>query len=90
MPSAVAQQIAKGHAWSKHQGEFPEYSTADEFAQHIDTVMKNPSAAKKLAKGREAYWDDGSKTIVITDPNSPDFGTAFRPKGGKAYYDNLK
>jgi filamentous hemagglutinin len=90
MPSADAQQIANGHAWSKHKGEFPQFSTEAEFAQHIDHVMTNPTASKSLAKGRTAFWDDMSQTVVIRDPNSPDLGTAFKPKNGQAYFDNLK
>ncbi len=90
MPSADAQQIAKGHAWSKHKGEFPEFSTEAEFAQHIDGIMTKPSSLKNLSKGRKAFWDDKSKTIVIKDPKSPDLGTAFKPKNGKTYFDNLK
>jgi hypothetical protein len=89
MPSGDAQQIANGHAWTKHKAEFPEFSTAAEFAQHIDQVMAHPSASKPLSKGRQAFWDDKSKTIVIVDPRSPDSGTAFRPRNGKAYLDNL-
>jgi len=88
--SLEAQQIAKGHAWSRHKGEFPEFSTEEEFAQHIDQIMKKPSSAKKLAKGREAFWDDKSKTVVIKDPGNPDGGTAFKPKAGEQYFDNLK
>jgi filamentous hemagglutinin len=84
MPSSDAQQIANGHAWPKHGGDFPE------FAQHIDQIMANPSASKSLARGRAAFWDDKTKTVVIRDPNSPDLGTAFKPSGGKAYFDNLK
>lgn len=90
VPSADAEQIAKGHAWSKHQGEFPEFSTKEEFAQHIDEIMTNPSDSKTLARGRKAFWDDRTKTVVIRDPNSPDLGTAFKPTNGKAYFDNLK
>jgi filamentous hemagglutinin len=90
MPSADAQQIARGHAWSKHRGEFPEFANTTQFADHIDKVMASPSASKNLAKGRTAFWDDTSRTIVIKDPNSPDLGTAFRPLGGRAYFDNLK
>ena len=90
MPSADAQQIAKGHAWSKHKGEFPQFSTEAEFAQHIDRVMAIPSASKTLTKGRTAFWDDQTQTVVIRDPNSPDLGTAFKPKNGKVYFDNLK
>jgi hypothetical protein len=90
MLSADAQQIAKGHAWSKHKGEFPEFSTEGEFAQHIDQIMANPSAAKNLTRGRTAFWDEKTQTVVIRDPNSPDLGTAFKPKNDKAYFDNLK
>jgi RHS repeat-associated protein len=90
MLSTDAQQIAKGHAWAKHKGEFPEFSTEGEFAQHIDQIMSKPSASKDLAGGRKAFWDDNTKTVVIRDPNSPDLGTAFRPKNGKEYFDNLK
>ncbi len=90
MPSADAEQIAKGHAWSKHKGDFPEFLTEAEFAQHLDDIMANPSASKDLAKGRKAFWDDRSRTVVVRDPNSPDLGTAFKPQQGKAYFDNLK
>jgi len=88
--SPDAQQIGKGHAWSKHRTEFPEFSTADDFTRHVDDVMTNPSASKNLAKGRKAFWDDNSKTVVIRDPNHPDLGTAFKPKDGKSYFDGLK
>jgi len=90
MPSAEAQQITNGHAWSNHKGEFPEFSTEAEFAEHIDQIMTNATASKKLARGRGTYWDDTTRTVVIRDPNSSDIRTAFRPRGGKAYFDNLK
>jgi hypothetical protein len=90
MPSADAQKIASGHAWSKHRGEFPEFANEAQFAHHIDKVMANPSASKNLAKGRIAFWDDSSRTLVIKDPNSLDLGTAFRPLRGRAYFDKLK
>lgn len=89
-PSAEASQIANGHAWSKHGGEFPELTTTAEFAQHIDNVLSMPSASKALRGGREAFWDDVSRTVVIKNPNDPDGGTAFRPVRGKAYFDNLR
>lgn len=91
-PSPEATRIANGHAWAKHQGEFPELSSADEFAGLIDGIMKKAAGSdvKSLAKGRQAFWDGGSNTVVILDPNSPDLGTAFRPKQGRSYFDNLK
>jgi pyocin large subunit-like protein len=90
MPSADAQQIANGHAWTKHQANFPECGNVDEFVDLVDRIMTNPSATRKLAKGRQAFWEASSNTVVIRDPSSPDLGTAFRPKHGKAYFDNLK
>ena len=90
MPSQAARQIAKGHAWSKHRGEFPEFSSEEDFAEHVDEVMTSPTDSKNLAKGRTAYWDDKSNTVVIRDPSSPDMGIAFGPKRGKTYFDNLK
>jgi hypothetical protein len=91
--SPEAEQIASGHAFDKHvvgQGEYPEYSTREEFARHIDDVIKNPSESKPLSNGRSAYWDESSDTVVITNPNDPHGGTAFRPSQGKAYYENLR
>lgn len=89
-PSPEASRIANGHAWSKHAGEFPEFSKPTEFAHHIDSIFAAPSASKALRGGREAFWDNLSRTVVIKNPNDPDGGTAFRPFQGKAYFDNLR
>jgi filamentous hemagglutinin len=89
-PSSAA-AIAKGHAWSNHRHEFPEFATPAEFARHIDSIFSNPQAlVRKLARGRQAWWHGASRTVVIHDPNHPDEGTAFRPTGGKSYFDNLR
>ena len=53
-------------------------------------TLANPSEVKKLDRGRTAYWDNNTKTVVIVDPKSKDLGTAFVPKNGKAYFDGLK
>lgn len=90
MSSSIARRIAKGHAWTSHKAEFPEFANDAEFARHIDAIMTNPSALKKLARGRTAYWDDQSRTVVIHDPKHPDLGTAFRPSAGRAYFDNMR
>jgi filamentous hemagglutinin len=70
--------------------EFPEITTIDQFAEHIEKIMQHPSASKGLSRGREAFGDQSSGTVVIRDPNSPDLGTAFKPKHGRSYYDNLR
>jgi RHS repeat-associated protein len=85
--------IANGHAFGKHviqQGEFPGITTSDQFAREIEGVVSNPTASKPLLRGRSAYYDEPSNTLVIRDPRSPDGGTAFRPSAGRRYYDGLR
>ncbi|HEC10575.1 MAG TPA: hypothetical protein ENI86_13595 [Acidimicrobiales bacterium] len=75
--------------WQKHADEFPDLTDADDFADHVDGIVMNPSQQKKLKDGREAFLgDDG--TVVITNPKDPDGGTAFRPDRGTDYFDDLE
>ncbi len=83
-------KIANGHAYDKHSHEFPEIRTREDFKKHIEDVINNPDAVKPLERGRTAYWDNETGTVVIESPNDPDGGTAFRPENGKSYFDILK
>ncbi|OGL35454.1 hypothetical protein A3A68_01065 [Candidatus Saccharibacteria bacterium RIFCSPLOWO2_01_FULL_48_13] len=85
----IAQTIAKGHA-IKHIGDFTSIGVKNQtqFANHIQNVISKPSAAKQLERGRVAYWDQKTSTVVIYDPLSLDFGTAF--KSSKTYFNSLK
>nr|WP_246651404.1 hemagglutinin repeat-containing protein [Rhizobium laguerreae] len=92
---SVAGKIAGGHAFEKHilrQGEFAgmEFRTRAQFAKFISDTITNPSAEKSLPRGRTAYWNEAYKAVVIHDPATVDAGTAFQPKDGKAYFDNLR
>lgn len=87
--SPEAQAISRGHAFNEHMREFPEFSTQDDFARHIDNIINKHSNAKELGNGRTAYWDDVSGTVVIIDPGDIDGGTAFRPTDGKNYFSSL-
>lgn len=80
-------RIGNGHAWAKHGGEFPWIHSQAEFIATIDAIIAKPSMSKSLSNGRTAYWDSKTGTIVITDPNTRDGGTMFRPSQGKSYYD---
>lgn len=86
----LAEKISRGHAWEKHQSEFPELQSEEEFAEHIEEVMKNPTEVKELKRGRRAYWDEKSGTVVIIDPKHVDGGTAFKPDDKKTYFNNLR
>lgn len=89
----AANEIAQGHAFVKHvvmRGEFAGIvKTRKQFAAHVERVMENPTATKALSRDRVAYWDEGSRTVVITNKNAIDGGTAFQPINGRAYFDGL-
>lgn len=89
MYSSTAQTIANGHAYINHGHEFS-VSNSSQLAIIIEDIINNPSSSKNLRRGRTAYWDNARHAIVITDPNSPDEGTIFKPTRGKPYYDNLR
>lgn len=91
----TGKEIADGHAFEKHvieQNEFADLGikTKEQFAQHIENVVKNPTSLKELSGGRAAYWDQSTGTVVIRNPKPGDGGTAFRPVNGRAYFDSLR
>jgi hypothetical protein len=89
----IADKISSGHAFDKHvvqEAQFPGITSAQQFSSHINGIISNPSDVKTLSRGRTAYWDEQSKTVVISDPKSADGGTAFKPSQGKTYFNNLK
>lgn len=87
-PFEIASKIAQGHAYTKHLGDFPGVRTQEEFEAVILDVLRNAEDQKELRNGRHAYWKNG--ILVITDPSSADYGTAFRPGKGKVYFDELE
>ncbi|MEZ5901351.1 MAG: hypothetical protein R3D51_17875 [Hyphomicrobiaceae bacterium] len=84
----ISEAIAAGHAFTKHILAFGEFRglgirTRKQFADHIESVMRNPTASKSLSGGRSAYWDDASSTVIIHNPRASDGGTAFQPIDGR-------
>ena len=93
--SPIARDIAGGHAFEKHvlvQAEFRglDIRTRNQFASHIDNIISSPTSSRELNRGRSAYWDQASGTVVITNPRAADGGTAVRPVNGREYFDRLK
>jgi RHS repeat-associated protein len=85
----TASQIANGHAWTQHQGEFPGWDKG-KFESTVSETMQNPDEVRSLSNNRTAYWNSKENMVVIKDPANADGGTAFRPTNGKAYFDGLK
>ena len=85
----AAQEIAGGHAFTKHAAEFG-FKTQAQMATHIESVMTNPTMMRSLSNGRSAFWDNATGSVVIRNPRAVDGGTAFIPKNGVDYFLNLK
>ena len=64
-----AQKIAGGHAWTKHQAEFPGWNQSD-FTKVVQATVQNPDGEKTLSRGRTAYWNEQEKLVVIRDPQN--------------------
>ncbi len=85
----TANQIANGHAFGKHAGEFGA-ETPEELEQAVKDALENATESRGLSNGRTAYYDEDTNTVVIVDPSSPDGGTIFKPSGGKEYFNGLQ
>ena len=84
-------KIGQGHSYDKHKDEFPDAKSPEDLAREADKVVNNPdSVVKQGARGRTAYGDPKTGTVVIHDPNSPDQGTIFRPVDGAKDWINNK
>ena len=97
----AANAIGRGHAFAKHVlqhgrggGEFTGLGirTVKQFQTFVRGIMEGAAGAdvRQLSRGRTAFWDDATGTVVIRDPRSPDLGSAFRPKNGRAFFNGLK
>ncbi|WP_193409895.1 RHS repeat-associated core domain-containing protein [Myxococcus hansupus] len=80
----LGESIGRGHAAGKHEGEFEEIGITEEaLPGFIDEVIEEAKATEgrviPLKRGRTAYIDPESETVVIHDPGHPDLGTAMRP-----------
>lgn len=75
----VAAEIAHGHAWQEHAGDFPGWTEPD-LARWIYDTMKDPTTrtGTSIESGGVALLRDGK--VVFVDPRGPDYGTAFKPK----------
>lgn len=89
--SEIAEDVVN-HAYGKHvldRGEFGSI-TPNEFKSRVEDTILNPSDMRSLSNGRTAYRSDQEQMVVIENSTSPSQSTAFRPTGGKTYFDNLR
>ena len=85
---AIAERVTQ-HAFGKHAGEFGNI-TRNEFQGLVQDTLANPSEVRSLSDGTTAYWSDSQQMVVIENGTAPSRSTAFRPPGGKGYFDNLR
>jgi hypothetical protein len=83
----AAQRIANGHAFAQHRQEFgPVALSRPGFANQVYETLTSASQSRSLERGRTAYYNDRTNTVVIVSPTDRDGGTAFRPIRGYDYY----
>ncbi|MCR9145161.1 MAG: TIGR04388 family protein [bacterium] len=89
----AAQEIAGGHAFEKHvlnRGEFPGIRTRAQFAKEAERIMNSPTTKVRILKrGRKAYWNPETGTIILSNPKARDGGTMFKPDIGEQYFTDV-
>jgi pyocin large subunit-like protein len=77
-----------GAHWSKHGGEFPEFSNASQYVESAQNFVSNPSAnvlTKTRPNGDVLLYDPASNTFAIKNSlGAP--RTMFRPVDGINYW----
>ena len=79
--SSIAEQIAKGHAWTKHVikgGEFPTVRNQNQFQNLIQDTMDNFTNGKSI-DDVNYYGSTKNNMVVVENPSHPDGGTAYKP-----------
>ena len=75
----TASQIANGHAWAKHQGEFPGWDRS-KFENTVKDTMQSPDEVRQLSNGRTAYWNDKNRWSLFTILRVQTAGQLFDPQ----------
>jgi hypothetical protein len=75
----MAQEIAYGHAWTKHRDHF-KGMTQDELAEKVYQIIQGPQM-ERLGKDKvgNPVMMSYDGFIVIVDPSTTDHGTVYRP-----------
>lgn len=76
----VAAEIAHGHAWTDHRGDFPREWSEPDLTRWVYESMNDPSTrfGTDTKSGALTLLRDGR--VILIQPKGGDFGTAFTPK----------
>jgi hypothetical protein len=93
--SRTAQAIANGHAFTDHvtpgrpgASLFSGINSRAALEDRVYDTMTNSTHSKALERGRTAYYNERNNTVVVTNPNGSDGGSAFPASRGLSYYEN--
>ena len=73
------------HSFEKHVLNLGEFAglgirTKDQFRQHIESVLDNPSSIRYYIDGRSVYLHEPTGTVVVRNPTGSGQSTAFQPR----------
>ena len=83
----IAFDIANGHGYQDRSNQF--LSQLQYESSVIETLTINTESGI-MPNGRSFYYSSGSGMIVIVDPYSEDYGTAFFPRDWAEYRKTLR
>ena len=85
----VAQSVME-HGFEQHGSEFNVVSRWDYMAIARRTLADPNSRVEELSRGRVAFYNRRTNTLVIANRNNPEQSTMFRPTQGERIIDDLR
>jgi hypothetical protein len=85
------QEIAGGHALGTLILDKDQYNSIyirarAQCSRHIADIVNNTAPYWQLIRGRSAYWQESTGTVLIGSPQSGDGGTAISPTNGRTNF----
>jgi hypothetical protein len=93
----LAYRMSQGHGFDGPNGHGYQFGrpgkpcTREEYYNKILRVIRDPSVTiVPLKRGRTAFYQDSTNTLVVVDPNSWDRGSMYKPDADRAALSKLE